>query len=116
MKTLSCAKECEGLCVSDNAKSAEESTRKIYPTLYLSDIEGLEDIPDSGEMTIKFVRKSRTVIERTEGGKDSDREVSVSLDIESITFDDAQGDKVSTSGELSLEELFDQSTRSSDED
>ena len=115
MKTLDCGRECESLKVSPEAGEAEEATRKIYPTLYLSDLEGLEDIPDSGEMTIKFSRKSRTITRETEEGE-TKNEVSVSLEIKSITFDDSQGDKETVSTEPSLEELFDQSVGSFDSD
>ena len=111
MKTISCEKTCEPMEVSEPTKSAELETRKSYPTLYLSDIGGLEDIPDGGEMKITFKRKSRSVRTESENGGDEEVHTSVELEIQSITFDDTQGDAPSDT-EPSLEELFDQSTTS----
>ncbi len=57
-------------------KAHEKSTKKDYPTLYIRDVPGLEDIPKEGYALIYFRRRSVTV------GEDAAGEDQASADLE----------------------------------
>lgn len=65
----------EGNMPVDLSEPPEES----YPSLYLSDIEGIESLPEEGEAVIRYKRRSITETERE--GKES---CSVELEIQAI--------------------------------
>lgn len=92
-----------GKKMSDSPMTAEmpkeNKNKKYYPTLYL-DWDSDYELPESGEMTIKFRKNSETT------RKDSDGKTSqnVSLDILSIESveegeDDSEDAKVSNRGD-----------------
>lgn len=60
----------------------KEKKKKYYPCLYLSDIDGLEDVPREGHALIYFRKKSASVREDEEGKVHA----SADLEIEDIHF------------------------------
>ena len=70
-----------------------------YPTLYLSNIEGLSDLPEEGTATVRFKVRSRTV--STRAGKS---ETSVDLDI--LSLSEISGPKKSKSSREESEEAL----------
>lgn len=81
-----------------NEPTKEDKNKKHYPSLYLT-WDSEYDLPDSGEMTIKFKKNSETTRRTSDGEKSQD----VSLDILSIESveegDDSEDTKVSNRGE-----------------
>lgn len=78
--------------------SKEEKNKKYYPSLYL-DWDSKYDLPDSGEMTIRFKKTSET----TRTDREGDQSQSVSLDIlsiESVEEDSAEETKESRGDSL----------------
>ena len=71
-----------------------------YPTLYLSNIEGLSDLPEEGTATVRFKVRSRTVSERNKEGK----KTSVDLDI--LSLSEISGPKKSKSSREESEEAL----------
>jgi len=67
---------------SKNPKNPKNGKKRtVYPCLYLSGVEGLEDVPKEGHAIITFKRISMTVRDRN-GEQDN----SVELEIEDIHF------------------------------
>ena len=68
--------------------------RKYYPTLYLSDIPGLEGLPEEGEAIIYFHRRGLTIRKPAadEAKKGRKTEVSVDLEIRRICLKDTEED------------------------
>lgn len=91
-----------------SAVEAPKDPEVHYPTLYLSDVEGLGDLPEEGTAMIKFKRKNLTVTDR-EGKK------SVSADIEIQSLDCNHKDKKSSKPEKSAEEAFDETMAEAEE-
>jgi hypothetical protein len=77
--------------------------RKYYPTLYLNDIGGLENLPAEGEAVIYFVRRGLTIRKPGAGEKGS-TQVSVDLEIRKICLPDAEEGEPDDKGDL-IDEL-----------
>ena len=60
---------------SEGAKSAKD--KKYYPTLYISGIEGIEDLPKEGEALIYFRRRRISHEEDSKGAETSSAELEV---------------------------------------
>ena len=58
-----------------NAKS--EKGKKFYPTLYISGIEGIEDLPKEGEALVYFRRRRISHEEDSKGAETSSAELEV---------------------------------------
>lgn len=85
---------------------------KYYPSLYL-DWDDKYDLPDSGEMTIRFVKNSETNSKRK---GDSKAHQSVSLDITDIlSVTDKQSKKSEKTDAESTEEALDKLKEEADE-
>jgi len=83
-----------GVLRGTNGKS-----RKIYPTLYIDAVPGLEDLPKEGCMMVKF-RRTRMSIETPEDG---DEKAGVTLEIRRLCLpEDMEGD-----GEKDLASVMD---------
>lgn len=107
--TLDLGSKMEPLkCCSPEAEKAEGETRINYPTVWLSDLPGLDKLPD-GEFsaTVKF-KKTRSVEEtRMENGKETES-YSATLDLLSIEFDAASEKEDETENETpTAESAFD---------
>ena len=73
--------------------------RKYYPTLYLSDIGGLEGIPEEGEAVIYFKRRGLT-IRKPGAGEKRETEVSVDLEIRRICLPDTEEGETDEKGDM----------------
>ena len=89
--------------------SKPDKNKKYYPTLYLSDIPGLEGLPEDGEALIYFHRQGLTIRKPSgdsiakEGGKK--QSVSVDLEIRRICLqDDGEEDGEKETGDV-IDEL-----------
>jgi hypothetical protein len=62
--------------------SAESETpkKKVYPSLYISDLDTKLDLPDSGEAIVKF-----KVVERRETERDGKKTCSYDIEIHELT-------------------------------
>lgn len=79
----------------------EDKNKKYYPSLYLT-WDSKYDLPDSGEMTIKFRKSSET----TRKDRNGDESQDVSLDILSIeSVEEGKEEKVEESRGDSLDRL-----------
>lgn len=64
------------------------SPKKYYPTLFISDVEGLEQLPEKGCILIDYKRRSLSI--REEGGKTS---ASVELEIRTMCLPEEYGEE-----------------------
>jgi len=84
--------------------------KKFYPSLYISDVEGLEDIPEEGCLLIDFKRRSINV-RKNDAGKTT---TSVELEVHTICMPDdyeSEGDMDDV-----VEKMIKKSNRKSEED
>ena len=84
--------------------------KKFYPTLYVSDVEGLEDIPEEGCILIDFKRRSINV-RKSDSGKTT---TSVELEVRTICMPndyESEGDMDDV-----VEKMVKKSSRKSEED
>jgi hypothetical protein len=92
----------------DAVKGTPEK-KKYYPTVYISDIPGLEDLPEEGCILVDYKRRSITINKR-----DGEATCSVELELRTICMpDDYDG-----SEDLSdiVDDLMSKSVGKSDED
>ena len=73
----------------EEVMEARNDSGKIYPTLYLSNVKGLEDLPEEGCMLVDFKRGSMTV-HRNKDGKTT---CSVEIECRTICLQDEDGDE-----------------------
>lgn len=71
-----------------------------YPSLYLEGSADLKDIPESGEITVRFKRTSQRLEDR-----DGKKRYSIELEVRQITGVKAGDAEVEKSGEAALDEL-----------
>ena len=84
--------------------------KKFYPTLYVSDVEGLEDIPEEGCILIAFKRRSINV-RKSDSGKTT---TSVELEVRTICMPndyESEGDMDDV-----VEKMVKKSSRKSEKD
>lgn len=74
----------------DGKKSGKPQKSTIYPTAYISGVEGLEKIPDEGCMLVHFKRNGLTV--RKDGNGKST--ASVELELHTICLEDEADEDV----------------------
>ena len=84
-----------------DAPSKSEKSRKYYPSLYLSDIPGLEGLPEEGQAVIYFHRRGLTIRKPAadEAKKGRKTEVSVDLEIQKICLPAGEEDSADSESE-----------------
>lgn len=92
----------------------KDEKKKYYPCLYLSDIEGLEDIPKEGHAIIYF-RKKGSCVREDEKGKVC---ASADLEIEDIHFQEKEESEDGEDMEEEMKEMLEgkKSDESEDEE
>lgn len=68
---------------------SKSEKKTYYPSLYMSDIKGISDIPKEGYALIRFKRGRRNF---SDGGEDDDASASVDLQIHSICLPEEDRD------------------------
>jgi hypothetical protein len=86
--------------ISNTSKDAGEKV--YYPSLYLEGATDLKDIPEAGELTVKFKRVSLS-----QTARDGKTRISVELEVRAITGFKSGDADTSKSGEDALDELKD---------
>ena len=86
--------------------SKPDKNKKYYPTLYLSDIPGLEDLPECGEALICFNRRGLTIRKPASGESKDGAKCSVSTELEicKICLPEPEGDESDDKGDM-IDEL-----------
>jgi len=82
------SKRPEMLGVSVMKAEKEDKPKKVYPRLFLSNIEGLDKLPEEGCMLVDFKRKHMTVSKNDE----DEPTHSVELEIRTICLQDDESD------------------------
>lgn len=73
-------KKCDDLACPTPPASSKSESKVYYPSLYLEGVADLKDIPESGEITIRYRRAALTVADR-----DGKKRVSTELEVRAIT-------------------------------
>lgn len=91
---------------SDDAVSVPEASTEYFPHVYISDVSGLEALPNKGTVTFEYVLKERTK-RNTERGGTSEEHTDVELDLKSIVdYAAAKEPKEKKSPREEVEEVF----------
>jgi hypothetical protein len=99
----------DGIMPAQAGPNGGSSKKKFYPTVYISDVAGLEDLPEKGCILVDYKRRSLTINQR-----DGKTTCSVELELRTICMpDDYDG-----SNDLSdiVDDLASKSVGKSDED
>lgn len=102
MKTpIKLGREMSDMAVS--APTPEDVAREVFPTIYLSDIPGIDKFPEEGEMTVKFrlLRSTSTV------SADGKKSTSVDLELKCICEIESE-EKMEHGKKMKTEDILDE--------
>lgn len=91
------------------APPMDKSDRKYYPTVYISDVRGLEKLPEKGCILVDYRRRSLTINQR-----DGESTCSVELELRTICMPEEYDDNDDMSD--IVDDLMSKASKKEDED